>query len=98
MKFGTHVAVPEPILTAYYMNSSRQCVSVCVFTCIVARQRLGRDIHAPTMERLLEASFSPRSMSYQRRACGSVCIPPVVATQWLGKDVPTAKNNCWGHR
>jgi hypothetical protein len=47
-------------------------------------------IHA-TIE-LLDASFSVRSASYQRRVCGSVY--PAVIGQRLGKHVPAATNNC----
>jgi hypothetical protein len=49
--------------------------SVCVFvfySSVVARQRLGKNVTAATnthatIEELLNASFSMRSMSYQRK-------------------------------
>jgi hypothetical protein len=53
--------------------------SVCVCTCIppvVARQRLGKHVPTATVEELLDASFSLRSVSYQKRVCGSVFVSP----------------------
>jgi hypothetical protein len=55
-----------------------------------------RRIHA-TIEELLNASFFTRSVSYQRRVCGSVYFP-IVAWQRLGKHVPAAMKNCWRRR
>jgi hypothetical protein len=34
-----------------------------------------------TTEELLEALFSTRSVPYQRRVCGSVCVSPIVASK-----------------
>jgi hypothetical protein len=44
MKFVTYIMAYEPIPTAYFINPSHQCVSVCVSMCIVATQRLGRQV------------------------------------------------------
>jgi hypothetical protein len=60
-----YVMASEPISTAYYINSSHQFVSV-------ARQRLSKNITAATntyvtIEELLDASFSMRSVWYQRK-------------------------------
>jgi hypothetical protein len=60
---------------------------------IVTRQQLGKHVPATTnthatIEQLLGASFSVRSVSYQ----GSVCLSPTVARQRLGKHVPAATN------
>jgi hypothetical protein len=49
-------------------------------------------IHA-IVEELFDASFSIRSVSYQRRVCGSVCVSSIVARRRLGKHVPAATNN-----
>jgi hypothetical protein len=61
----------EPISTAYFINPSHQSVCLYVYPLIVARQRLGKNVTAATnthatIEELLDASFSIRSVSYQR--------------------------------
>jgi hypothetical protein len=74
--------------------------SVCayVYPPIVARQRLGKDVPAATYTRnkgeLLDALFSMRSVSYQRRVLGSV-YPAIMARHWLGTHVPAATTNWW---
>jgi hypothetical protein len=50
-----------------------------------------------TIEELLDVSFCMRSVSYQRRVCGSV-YPLTIARQQFGKDLPEATNNCWRRR
>jgi hypothetical protein len=64
---------PEPISTVYFINSSYQtlCVSILVSS-IAARQRLGKNITAamntyPTIEELLDGSFSMLPVSYERK-------------------------------
>jgi hypothetical protein len=41
-----------------------------------------------TIEKMLEASFSIRSMSYQRRVYGSVCLFPIFATRPWNVSLP----------
>jgi hypothetical protein len=93
MKLGMHIMGTEPISTAYFINPSQSVLCACMCTPpIVAKQRLDQvyptipcsvntfppqRIHA-TIGEVLRASFSVRSLSYQRRVCGSV-YPPVVA-------------------
>jgi hypothetical protein len=72
MKLGMYIMETEPISTAYFVNPSRQSVCLYVYPPVVARQRLGKDVAASTntheiIEELLEASFSMRSVSYQRK-------------------------------
>jgi hypothetical protein len=59
---------PAFISTAYFINPSRQSV----YPFIVARQRLGKNVTAATnahatTEELLDASFSIRFVSYERK-------------------------------
>jgi hypothetical protein len=68
MKFGISLT-PEPISTAYFINPSP---SAClyVYPLTFARQRLGKKETAATnthikTEKLIDASFSMRSVSYQ---------------------------------
>jgi hypothetical protein len=88
-----YIMAPEPISTVYFINPSHQ--STCMFH--VTRQRLGKNVTAATnthaME-LLDASFSMRSATYERRVRGSV-YPFTVARKCLGKHVPAAMRNCW---
>jgi hypothetical protein len=78
--------------------------SVCVSVCVSLFSSLAncsvntfprQQIHA-TMG-LLDASFSVRLLSYQRRVCESV-YPLIVSRYRLGKDVPAAVKNCWRRR
>jgi hypothetical protein len=62
MKFGMHNFALQPISTAYFINSSNQSVPVKVYSLIVARQRLGKNVTAETntsatIETLLDVSF-----------------------------------------
>jgi hypothetical protein len=84
-----------------HKSLSLVCVPVSVSP-IVARQRLGNYVPAATntrgtTEESLDAWFSMRSMSYQRRVCGSV-YPYGVDRQRLGKDILAATRNCWRRR
>jgi hypothetical protein len=59
---------PDPISTAYFINSSHQFESLSVS--IVARRRLGKNVTAATnrhatVEESLDVSFPMRSLSYQ---------------------------------
>jgi hypothetical protein len=68
MKLGMYITAPDPISTAYFPTF---CVSVFVFP-YVARQPLGKHVTAATntqttIVQLLDALFSIRSMSYQRK-------------------------------
>jgi hypothetical protein len=69
MKLGLHKMVPEPVSTAYVINASNQYVCLYVY---VAWQWLGKNVTAAMntqtrIKDLLDASFSMRSMSYQRK-------------------------------
>jgi hypothetical protein len=71
LKLGTYITAPEPIKTAYAINPFHQCVSLCVYSLFVARRLLGKNIAAErnthtTIEELLDASSSMRSMSNQK--------------------------------
>jgi hypothetical protein len=72
MKLGVYIMATESISMAYFINLCHQSVCLHVYPSIVARQQLGKsvpraiNIHA-TMEQLLNASFSIRSLSYQSR-------------------------------
>jgi hypothetical protein len=89
------IMAPEPISEAYFINPSYQPVCLlCVLPLSLPgngsvntfpRQR----IHAP-IEKLLDASFSVRSVSYQRSLS--------VARQQLGKHVAAATKNRWRRR
>jgi hypothetical protein len=47
-----------------------------------------------TIQELLEASVSIRSVLYEMRGCDSVYCR-IVAGQWLGKNFPAARKYCW---
>jgi hypothetical protein len=72
MKIRRYTMEPKIVLTAYFLNPSHQYVCLYVYPPIVVRQLLGQNvtvatnIHA-TKEDLLDASFSMRSISYQRK-------------------------------
>jgi hypothetical protein len=62
-----YIMPPEPIITAYFTNSSNQSVCLCVYPSTVVKQRLGENVaaainsHAITDE-VLDASSSMRSV------------------------------------
>jgi hypothetical protein len=67
LKLGMCIMAPEPISTAYFMNLSHQYM----YPVIVARQGLGKNVTAATntsatVEKLFEALFSMRSVSYDK--------------------------------
>jgi hypothetical protein len=76
-------------------RTEEESVSLSVYHPMVAKQRLGK--HVPTVTNNFGASFSIRSVSYQRRINVSV-YPLMVAKQRLGKHVLAAKKNCWRRR
>jgi hypothetical protein len=66
MELGTYIMASEPISTAYFINPSHQCLCLYVYSPIVARQRLGKNVTAATntketIEELLDPLFSMRS-------------------------------------
>jgi hypothetical protein len=75
MKLGMYIMAPEPISTAYFINPSPQSACLCVHPPLVVTQWLGEDVNAATntqatIEDLLDASFSMRSVSYERKVGG----------------------------
>jgi hypothetical protein len=62
MKLGAGIMALEPISTAYFINLSHQSVCLYVYSPIVARQRLAKNVTAATnkhakIEELLDATF-----------------------------------------
>jgi hypothetical protein len=80
MKLGMYVMVPEPISAAYFINPTHQ--SVCLYVYTYSRYRcqatalLTEPLQSATIEELLDALFSVRSVLYQRDVFGSVCVSP----------------------
>jgi hypothetical protein len=72
MKLGMYIMAPVPISTAYFINPSHQFVCLYVYPTLIARQRLGKSVTAATntqatVEELLDALFSVRSVSYEKK-------------------------------
>jgi hypothetical protein len=72
MKLGMPIMAPEPISTSYSINPFHQSVCLYVYPSTVVRQRLGKIGTAATntqatIEGLLDASCSMRSVSYQEK-------------------------------
>jgi hypothetical protein len=72
MKLGIYTMAAERISTAYLKTSFHQSVCLYVYLPIVARQRLGKSVTAATnthatVEELLDATLSMRSVLYQRK-------------------------------
>jgi hypothetical protein len=81
IKLGMHIMEPEPISTAYFINPAHQSVCLYVYAsyCFngsvnyippsVARQRPSKNLTATTniLNNRLDASFSMRTVSYQRK-------------------------------
>jgi hypothetical protein len=62
MKLGMYIMTPESISTAYFINPSHQSVCLYVYSPIVVKQRLGKNVTAATnsqaiIEELLNVSF-----------------------------------------
>jgi hypothetical protein len=73
------LGIPEPVSVTYFVNPSLQSLCLCVYPHIVAMQRLGKGVMAGTnidaiIEELLEALFSMRLVSYQRKV-GNLFFP-----------------------
>jgi hypothetical protein len=79
-KFGMYVVTPEPITTTHFINPSHQSVCLYVYSLsllgngsvkknllIFTRQRFGKknEYTDATGEKLLDASFCMRSVSYK---------------------------------
>jgi hypothetical protein len=65
-----YIMAPEPISTAYFINPSHQSVCLYVYSPVVARQRLDKNVTAATNPHAIElfgASFSVGSVSYHRK-------------------------------
>jgi hypothetical protein len=78
-----NIMAPEPISTAYFINISPQSLCLYVYPSIAARQRLDNNVSAATnthaaIEELLDASFSVRSVSYQRKVGGDQFFPELL--------------------
>jgi hypothetical protein len=93
----------EPISAAYFINPFHQTVSLYEYSSIVARQRLGQKVTSTTnthgtVEEWLDASFTIRSMSYQRRVGGSVRISQILVyvppKRW-SEGSQTSDNKIW---
>jgi uncharacterized protein (DUF486 family) len=72
MELCMYIKAPDPISTSYLINTSYQAACLYVYPLIVARQRLGKknydaNEYTTITEELLDASFSMRSVSYQRK-------------------------------
>jgi hypothetical protein len=48
MQLGVYIMAPELISTAYFINTSYQSVYLFVYSPVVARQRLGKNITSAT--------------------------------------------------
>jgi hypothetical protein len=64
------IMAPEPISTAYFINPSHQSVSMCNPSLLLVNGSVNtfqrQRIHA-TIDEFLDASFTMRSVSYQRK-------------------------------
>jgi hypothetical protein len=68
MNCGVCALAFKPFSTAHFINPSPQSVCLCVYPPVVVRQRLSENVTAvknarPTIEELLDASFSVLSLS-----------------------------------
>jgi hypothetical protein len=99
MKLGICIMATELVSTAYFINSSTSvCVSLGVSLISLQGNGSAESLTWPrthaTIEELLKASFSLRSMSYQKEeSVGLSVYPPIVARQRLEKHVPVATKN-----
>jgi hypothetical protein len=72
MKLGMYIMAHEPRSTAYIINPSHQSVCLYVYPPLVPREGLGENVTTvknthETTEEMLNAPFSTRSVSYQRK-------------------------------
>jgi hypothetical protein len=86
VKLCMYIMAPESISMAYSINPSRQLVCPHFYPLIVDRQQLGKDVTAATSTRatieLLDASFSMRFLSYQRKV-GDYFFPALLVFIFL---------------
>jgi hypothetical protein len=71
MKIDMYIMTLESISKLHIINTSHLYVCLYVYSLIVARQRLGRNMMAAknthaTIQKMLDASFSTSSVSDQR--------------------------------
>jgi hypothetical protein len=70
-----YIMAPESISKAFFINPCHQTVFLFVYTTMVARQRLCKNVtaaaHTHETKELLDASFSVRSALYQTKVGGS---------------------------
>jgi hypothetical protein len=76
MKSGMYIMVPGPISTSYFINPFNHSLCLYMYSPIVDRQRLGKNVTATKSTHakieLLDASFSMRSVScYGKQAITS---------------------------
>jgi hypothetical protein len=67
MILGICIMATEPIPTAYFINASHQSVCICMLLGNGSVKMLPRQRIRATIEKLLDASFSVRSMSYKKK-------------------------------
>jgi hypothetical protein len=72
MKLRIYIVSLEPILTAHFINPSHKSMRLYVYSPIVTRRRLRKNVTTATnthttLEELLDASFSVRSVLYQKK-------------------------------
>jgi hypothetical protein len=72
-------------------------VSVCVSLPIVARQQLGKHIHAAA-KNCWRRCFLHRPCRVKWESVGLSVYPPIVARQRLGKHFHAATKSCWRRR
>jgi hypothetical protein len=71
MKLGMYAMAPEHISVAYFINLSHYSACLYMYPPYIAREWLSKNVtvamnaHA-TVEEMLDALFSVRSVSYQR--------------------------------
>jgi hypothetical protein len=80
-----YITAPEPISTAYFINSSHQSECLYVYPPIVARQWLSKNPLIFARQRL---GKNPLTIARQRLGKN----PPIVARQWLGRKVTVVTN------
>jgi hypothetical protein len=71
-----YIMAPEPMSTAYFINPFHQSVYLYVYFRV---SLLGTDSANtfPRQRRIVGGVVSVRSVTYQRRVCGSVCVSPL---------------------
>jgi hypothetical protein len=76
MKPDIYIMAPEPISTAYFINPSHLSVCVYMYLHIVGRQGVGKNVTTvmnirATIDKLFDAKFPKRSVSYQKELASS---------------------------